>query len=64
MIRDLTACVDSNVFEAKNDAVALRQYVRLTSDSDFAEEFELYSLGRHDEEAGTLDSWPAEKIVF
>ncbi len=50
VIRDLTALKDSNVFEATNDGVALRQYVRLVQDSDFGDEFELYKLGWHDED--------------
>ena len=47
VIYDVVAQQGSNLFEAKNDAVALRQFNRLVKDSDFAQEFKLWYVGEY-----------------
>lgn len=57
-IWDETAEQGSGVFEAKNDSVALRQFNRLTSESDFAPEFSLWCLGVYDNEKNPKQGSP------
>ena len=62
VIYDVVAQQGSNLFEAKNDAVALRQFNRLVKDSDFAQEFQLWYLGDYDANCDPSNDNPIDLV--
>lgn len=54
------------LFEAKNDAVALRQFKQLiaTVVVENRDDYVLYSCGTFDHDAGDLVSWDLDPVAF
>lgn len=53
-IRDDAAGEFGPLFEAKNDAVAIRQFKALMGKADFPEEYSLHLVGMFNRETGSL----------
>lgn len=56
VIRDNVADTFGPLYEAKNDAVAIRQFKNLLERQVNKEDFELYKVGKYDNEKGEVSA--------
>lgn len=65
VVRDTVLEQSWPIGEAKNDAVALRNFEKVTKDNEFSADFELYQVGwfDHDSDTGQILSAPRKVEV-